>query len=408
MSGQSISAATQRISTRRAAWTVVGLCMLFNVIDGLDAMAMAFTASRVAAQWSLSSAHVGLLLSASLVGMACGSLCAAPMTNRYGRRRVLLASLMLSGVTMVLCFWSQGYCTLLCLRLLTGIGVGAVLVGANVLTHEYAPLTHRSLSIALQSAAFALGATLGGVLAHLLNDSLGWRYVFLAGGGLTLLVGTAGVLWLRECDSRVVLAAEYSSLGYRGLFLHGRWPSTCALACVCFLLMFGFYFVMSWTPMLLTHSGFSARHGISGGMLLTVGGMFGALLLGLGANRWGCHRLLSMCLLFNAVLMLLMVTVTRVPLLAIATGFTAGLLLYASIAALFVLAPQAFDTPERTRGVGLVLATGRLGAIVSPTFAGVLLDAQWRPQDLFTVYTGSQLLAALLIWRSRRPTPEAR
>jgi nitrate/nitrite transporter NarK len=114
-----------------------------------------------------------------------------------------------------------------------------------------------------------------------------------------------------------------------------------------------------------------------------------------------------MCLLLNAVMMLLMVTATRIPILAIATGFTAGLLLYAAIAALFVLAPQAFASPERTRGVGVVLATGRLGAIVSPTFAGVLLDAQWRPQDLFTVYAGSQLLAALLIWRSHRATPEA-
>ncbi|UII73437.1 MFS transporter [Pseudomonas sp. HN11] len=405
MSGQAINATTPSISTRRAAWTVVGLCLLFNVIDGLDAMAMAFTASRVAAQWSLSAAQIGLLLSASLVGMTCGSLGAAPLANRHGRRRVLLASLMLSGVTMVLCFWSQGYCTLLCLRLLTGIGVGAVLVGANVLTHDHAPPTRRSLAIALQSVAFALGATLGGVLAHQLNDSLGWRYVFLTGGSLTLLVGAVGALWLRESASQ--LAAEQPGQGYCGLFSHGRWPSTCALAGVCFLLMFGFYFVMSWTPMLLTHSGFSARHGITGGMLLTVGGMFGALLLGLGANRWGCHRLLCMCLLFNAVLMLLMVTATRVPMLAIATGFTAGLLLYAAIAALFVLAPQAFDTPERTRGVGLVLATGRLGAIVSPTFAGVLLDAQWRPQDLFTVYAGSQLLAALLIWRSRRPTLEA-
>ncbi|AIB35963.1 MFS transporter [Pseudomonas simiae] len=407
MSRQAISAATPSISSRRAAWTVVGLCLLFNVIDGLDAMAMAFTASRVAAQWSLGAAQVGLLLSASLVGMACGSLGIAPMANRHGRRRVLLAGLMLSGVAMVLSFWSQGYCTLLCMRLLTGMGVGAVLVGANVLTHDHAPPRYRNLAIALQSVAFALGATLGGVLAHQLNDSLGWRYVFLAGGCLTLLVGFVGMLWLRESTSRLALTAGRPGLGYRDLFSQGRWPSTCALACVGFLLMFGFYFVMSWTPMLLTHSGFSARHGITGGMLLTVGGMFGALLLGLGANRWGCNRLLCMCLLLNAVMMLLMVTATRIPILAIATGFTAGLLLYAAIAALFVLAPQAFASPERTRGVGVVLATGRLGAIVSPTFAGVLLDAQWRPQDLFTVYAGSQLLAALLIWRSHRATPEA-
>lgn len=74
-------------------WWVIGLCMLFNVIDGLDVMAMAFTASRVAAEWALSGAQLGLLLSASLVGMALGSLLAAPRADRFGRRPLLLGGL---------------------------------------------------------------------------------------------------------------------------------------------------------------------------------------------------------------------------------------------------------------------------------------------------------------------------
>ncbi|PRA21212.1 MFS transporter [Pseudomonas poae] len=394
MSGQVISEGMGSVTTARAAWAVVALCMLFNVIDGLDAMAMAFTVSRVATQWALNGAQIGLLLSASLVGMACGSLFAAPLADRHGRRPMLLASLLLSGVSMVLSFWSQGLYSLVCWRVLTGIGVGAVLVGANVLTHEYAPPHRRGLAIALQSVAFALGATLGGALAHGLNDSVGWRYVFLAGGGLTLVAGSAGVLWLRESP---VLKLDRPGLEYRHLFNDGHWRWTLSLAAVCFLLMFGFYFVMSWTPILLTQGGFSEQHGVTGGMLLTVGGMLGALLVGLAANRCGCHRLLLGCLLLDALLLVLMVAATRVPVLAAVAGFCAGLLLYGAIAALFVMAPQAFATPVRTRGVGLVLATGRLGAIVSPTVAGVLLDAQWSVQDLFMFYAGSQVLAVGLV-----------
>ena len=82
----------------------------------------------------------------------------------------------------------------------------------------------------------------------------------------------------------------------------------------------------------------------------------------------------------------------------------AGLSLNGAIAALFILAPQAFLTAARTSGVGLVLATGRLGAILSPAIAGVLLDASWSTQDLFGFFAGSQLLAALLVWLGcRRP-----
>ena len=49
-----------------------------------------------------------------------------------------------------------------------------------------------------------------------------------------------------------------------------------------FLVMFGFYFVMSWTPKLLVAAGLSAQQGITGGVLLSVGGILGAALIGAG------------------------------------------------------------------------------------------------------------------------------
>jgi hypothetical protein len=52
-----------------------------------------------------------------------------------------------------------------------------------------------------------------------------------------------------------------------------------------FLVMFGFYFVMSLTPKLLVSAGLSAQQGISGGVLLSVGGIFGAALTGAMASR---------------------------------------------------------------------------------------------------------------------------
>lgn len=385
-------------------WWVIGLCMLFNVIDGLDVMAMAFTASRVAAEWALSGAQLGLLLSASLVGMALGSLLAAPRADRFGRRPLLLAGLLLSGLSMLLSFWSPDHHVLMFLRLLTGIGTGAVLVGANVLTFEHASPQRRNLAIALQSLAFAMGASLGGVLAHVLNDLMGWRYVFLAGGCITLAAALVGVFWLRESPSFLALeqrapAPPLSPDIANRPFSPGQWQQTLSLALALFLLMFCFYFVMSWTPALLVDNGFTDQQGARIGMLLALGGMLGALLLGLAANRYGCRRLLSGFLLLNAALLPLMLPATRVPGLATLVAVTLGLMLNGAVAALYVLAPQAFCTSVRTTGVGVVLATGRLGAIISPVVAGFLLDAGWTAQHLFTFFAGSQVLAALLIWR---------
>lgn len=388
-------------------WRIIGLCMLFNVIDGMEVMAMAFTASSVAKEWALSGAQIGMLLSASLVGMALGSLLAGPWADRYGRRPILLTGLVLSGVTMLLSFWSSDHGWLMVLRLFTGSGTGLVLVAANVLTYERASVRRRHLALALQSMAFALGASLGGLSAHALNTSAGWRYVFLLGGLITLATSLAGAIWLVESrqflqlDQRSVhsITASFPYAKYRQLFAAGQWRQTTALAMALLLLMSCFYFVMSWTPTLMTQNGFSEKQGAVSGVLLCLGGMSGALLMGLAANRVGCRRLLVSFLFFNGGVMLLIVPAAGAADLAIGAFVTTGLLLNGAIAAVFILAPQAFDTSIRTTGVGVVLATGRIGAIISPVIAGLLLDARWTAQDLFMFFASSQVLAALLVWR---------
>ena len=46
-----------------------------------------------------------------------------------------------------------------------------------------------------------------------------------------------------------------------------------------FLVMFGFYFVMSWTPKILISMGMSPEQGVSTGILISIGGIFGQPLL---------------------------------------------------------------------------------------------------------------------------------
>ncbi|RON99694.1 MFS transporter [Pseudomonas moraviensis] len=388
-------------------WRIIGLCMLFNVIDGMDVMAMAFTASSVAKEWALSGSQIGMLLSASLVGMALGSFLAGPWADRYGRRPILLTGLVLSGATMLLSFWSPDHGWLMVLRLFTGVGTGLVLIAANVLTYERASVSRRHLALALQSMAFAFGASLGGLSAHALNASAGWRYVFLLGGLITLATALTGAIWMSESrqflqlDQRSVNAPTASSLyvKYRQLFAAGQWTQTIALAMALLLLMACFYFVMSWTPTLMTQNGFSEKQGVVSGVLLCLGGMSGALLMGLAANRLGCRRLLLSFLLFNGGVMMLIVPAAGAADLAIGACVITGLLLNGAIAAIFIMAPQAFETTIRTTGVGVVLATGRIGAIISPFIAGVLLDARWTAQDLFMFFASSQVLAAVLVWR---------
>ena len=106
-------------------WLAIGICIVLNMIDGFDVLVMAFTAASVSAEWALSGAQIGMLLSAGLFGMAAGSLFIAPWADRIGRRPLILLCLVVSGTGMLLSALSQTPTQLALLRGLTGLGIGS-------------------------------------------------------------------------------------------------------------------------------------------------------------------------------------------------------------------------------------------------------------------------------------------
>ena len=174
-------------------WRAVALCVLLNVLDGFDVLVMAFTGRAVSAEWGLTATQLGLLLSAGLVGMGIGSLFVAPWADRLGRRPVTLACMVVITVGMLLSAASQSAGQLGAFRVLTGIGIGGILATSIVIASEYSSRRWRGLAVSLNSAGYAIGATVGGLLAVLLIDQFGWRTVFLVGGLLS--VAALPLIW---------------------------------------------------------------------------------------------------------------------------------------------------------------------------------------------------------------------
>ena len=414
----------------------IGICIVLNMIDGFDVLVMAFTAASVSAEWGLSGAQVGLLLSAGLFGMAAGSLFIAPWADRVGRRPLILFCLALSGVGMLLSALSQSPLQLALLRGLTGLGIGGILASSNVIASEYASKRWRGLAVSLQSTGYALGATLGGLLAVWLLGHWGWRSVFLFGGIVTVLVIPLVLLWLPEsldfllerrpanALARVNRLADKlgqpalsqmpppaqsvpgAARGFRQLLTPAMRRTTLVIWLLFFLVMFGFYFVMSWTPKLLVAAGLSAQQGITGGVLLSVGGILGAALIGGLSSRWPLSRVLAMFMLVTAGLLVLFVASGSSVTAALALGLLIGLFANGCVAGLYALSPVVYDASVRATGVGWGIGIGRIGAILSPTVAGVLLDGGWQPLHLYGVFASVFVLAAgclLLLKPASRP-----
>ena len=408
-------------------WLAVAICTMLIMLDGFDVLVMAFTASAVAAEWQLNGAQLGVLFSAGLVGMAFGSLFLAPLADRFGRQRVIVACLLIVAVGMLVSALARSHMELVVMRAITGVGIGGMLASVGVITAEYSSLKWRSTSIALQATGYPIGATLGGLMAVWLLTHHGWRSVFVFGGLATSLMVPV-VLWkLPESvdfllDRRPPRALHKLNrllglMGYasvqqlpermagqdlRGntvaaLFKGGLARQTLMLWTGFFLLMFSVYFSLSWTPKLLVQAGLSAQQGVTGGVLLNLGGIFGGSLFGVLALRAKLRHLAVASLLLYALFTALFGAASAYLGMAFAAAVGMGVFLFASMAGLYGLVPATYPPAIRATGMGWAIGIGRFGAIVAPATAGYLIDGGWQPSSLYYAFALPLVVAALAV-----------
>ncbi|NYI06972.1 MFS transporter [Allostreptomyces psammosilenae] len=419
----------------RFQWGAVAVCVVLNMLDGFDVLVMSFTGRSVSQEWGLRPTELGLLLSAGLVGMAAGALFVAPWADRIGRRPMILGALVVSGTGMLLSALSQSAVQLGALRALTGVGIGTIIAGSNVIAGEYASRRWRGLAVTLNSAGYAIGATLGGLIAVGLLDTHGWRSVFLLGGIATLAAVPLVAVGLpesldflvarrppRALESINTLARRLGqpplerlpeaptptagvAAGFRELLSPRLRRPTLTLWAAFFLTMAGFYFVTSWTPTLLVEAGLSGSQGLTGGTLLNLGGIFGATAIGALAARYALRSVLMAYLAVTAVGLAAFVAATSSLAAAFVLGAVIGVTANGCVAGLYALTAVVYEPRIRATGVGTAIGIGRIGAILAPTVAGGLLDGGWTPQQLYlavgVVYVATAALLPAL--RTGRP-----
>ena len=424
----------------RFQWLAITICVMLIMLDGFDVLVMAFTAASVSAEWKLTGAQLGVLFSAGLVGMAAGSLFLAPLADRWGRQPIIVLCLLIIGSGMALSALAGNATELAALRAWTGLGIGGMLASVGVITAEYASNRWRSTAVALQATGYPIGATIGGSIAAVLLEQHGWRSVFLFGAVVTVAMIPVVLLRLPESVEFLVARAPANALKrlntllarmqrpaldalppappatarptntVSALFADGAARSTLLLWGGFFLLMFSFYFALSWTPKLLVAAGLSARQGITGGVLLNVGGIVGGSFFGLLAARFALGRLTAASLLLAASAMVGFGVCATSLNAAFTAAVAIGIFIFGSMAGLYAFAPVVYAAPIRTTGMGWAIGIGRIGAVLAPLTAGALLDRGWSAPDLYYAYAVPLLAAtvAVLALSTRRSTPTAR
>lgn len=403
----------------------IGLCTVLNMLDGFDILVMAFAAPSVVEEWGLSNSQLGVLLSAALFGMAIGAFFVGPLADKIGRKPIIILSLSLISFGMLLSYLSMSPDALAVFRFITGIGVGGMIASLNTLVAEFSPKKHRSLAVTILQTGNPVGATIGGLLSVYIIVNYGWRPTFLIGGTVSLIMIPVVVFTLPESIDflssntngnrlprinrifRKLKLAPVATLpdvpssgksvgfanNYRQLLDGENLSKTMMIASSFFFVMFSFYYTMSWTPKLLADAGYAKSAAISGSVLLNIGGAIGALLLGFYAQKLGLRRGIGYYMIGTAALMVLfgLFYGNLVPAFIIAVAL--GFFLFGSIIGLYALAPEIYDVQLRATGIGFAIGVGRIGAVLAPLLAGMLLDSGLKPSAMFILFSLPMLIA---------------
>lgn len=419
----------------RHQWGTVALCMLLTIIDGFDILVLAYTATSLTTEWALSGSVLGLLLSAGLLGMAAGTMFVAPLADKIGRRPLVLICLSSTTVAMFLSAFAENAVQMGILRVITGLGMGGIIVSANVLASEVSSKRWRGLAVSLNTVGYAFGATIVGIVAVVVQASYSWRGVFIVGATMTLIALLVTSVRLPESVDFLyrskkanalhqvnALAAKMNLFAVTDLETNSGTSraglrnalqtllsvqyrrTTVIICCGFFLTMFGYYFVQSWTPRLLVSAGLSESQGNLGGTLLNFGGMAGAAVLGILVARLPLRRVLATYLAVSGVLLCVFAIAPSSLVLAFTVAVLIGLFVNGCMAGLFTLATGSYESSIRSTATGWATTVGRVGAIVAPVVAGGLVDLEWSTSALYLLMSTSFFAAsaAILMLKSAR------
>jgi DHA1 family bicyclomycin/chloramphenicol resistance-like MFS transporter len=193
--------------------TFIGPLSLHLFIPAMSAVKDAFGVSTGTAQLTMSLA----MLSMAFFTVAYGGL-----SDRLGRKRVLLAGLVLFTCGAAACMVAPNMPMLLAGRILQGAGAGCGVVLARAIARDVYGQERVAQVIAYLTAAYVLGPMFAPPLGGQLTTAFGWRALFVLASAVGLLVIVAVILGVPETRPQSAVRPRGVFSGYKSLLRRPR------------------------------------------------------------------------------------------------------------------------------------------------------------------------------------------
>jgi AAHS family 4-hydroxybenzoate transporter-like MFS transporter len=379
-------------SCGRLQWVALALCAVTMFVEGYDAQLMGFVVPGIARAWDVAPTSLTPAIAAGLIGMTIGAFFIAPLADTYGRRRLVLYSVIVFAILTIATAFAANLPTLVVLRLLTGVGLGGAMPNAIAITAEFSPSAKRAGAVAAMFSSYSVGAGFGGLIAAGLIPSYGWRAVFMFCGGMALLLWP--LLLVAMPESYVPQGEAKPKIPIAYLFSEGRARITILLWVIFFANLMDLFFLTSWLPTTLGAEGISDAYALIATVVVQFAGVAAAFAMGPLVDRFGPQRVLPFAFLMAAL------CIAGIGLAGSAVAFTMVMAFGIGIGTVGAqncnngVAAKFYPTSIRATGVGWALAIGRIGSIVGPSVGGILLATKVDIRTIFLFAAVPPLIAA--------------
>ena len=404
-------------------WRILFWCTLIIIFDGYDLVIYGVVLPILMQQWQLDPVTAGALGSTALFGMMIGAMLLGTLSDRFGRKKMIVLCIVLFSGFTALNGFAQTPLQFGVMRFIAGLGIGGVMPNVVALMSEYSPRRIRSTLVAVMFSGYAIGGMLSAVLGIWIVPQFGWQVMFyLAVIPLLLLP----LIWTQLPDSvaflvrqgkiaeaRKVLAAltgkplpddaelavhqpQKTEQSLAALFSNNRALSTLMFFQAFFMCLLMVYGLGSWLPKLMTMAGYGFGSSLMFLLFLNIGGIIGAISGGWLSDRFHPRPVLMLFFTLAAVSLALLGFKSHVAVLyflvtvAGATTIGSQILLYAYVA-------QFYPTAIRSTALGWSSGVGRIGAILGPVLGGALLAMQLSHQMNFLAFVVPGALAVIAI-----------
>lgn len=352
----------------------VSLCFCIAVLEGFDIQAIGVAAPRLAPEFGLAAAQLGWVFSISNIGMVLGAMAGGWLADRVGRKPVLIAAVALFGVFTALTAFAARFETLFAARMLTGLGFGAALPNIMAIAAEVSAPQNRSSTASAMFCGMPLGGGVVALVTQVLPPDFGWRGLFVIGGLLPVLLVPALLLLMPETLSTGRKQGASSNGTFKALFGQGRAAPTLLLWLTFLPTMLILYLFLNWLPTLVVAKGLDKAVAPQAALAFNLASVAGALLLGRLVDRCGPRWPLVIAYGVLIASLLGLASATDLSRILFFSGI-AGFAVLGANYALYGVAAAYYPQAVRGTGSGASVAVGRIGSIVGPALAGVLLGA---------------------------------